>query len=277
MGSASRWRGWLRRAGGRLRRSPRGSSRPTGPCGARLASREPLDAQLAAAECPGLVSGPLTLSDPVFLWSRLESRAPAFDACRLGPARGGLGDAPAAARRSRCRLRSARARINFTHVVELVPYSCASARRGGVDGGGVRRRPERSARNANEAVRKSCDTDPRAPVRHIQADARSGRLARSVVAPAWCANPAAGGGPASPPASPRASGAGCGPNRDGMALWRDHRNGVPRGDCAQQRRMDRDDDGRACAGKVDDRHRRQRRVRSARVLRTDRGGPRAAW
>ena len=54
------------------------------------------------------------------LWSRLESRAPAFDARRLGPARGGLGDAPAAARTSRCRLRSARARINFTHVVELV-------------------------------------------------------------------------------------------------------------------------------------------------------------
>ena len=105
------------------------------------------------------------------LWSRLESRAPAFDACRLGPARGGLGDAPAAARTSRCRLRSARARINFTHVVELVPYSCASARRGGVDGGGVRRRPGRTARNANEAVRKSCDTDPRAPVRHLEADA----------------------------------------------------------------------------------------------------------
>ncbi len=128
------------------------------------------------------------------LWSRLESRAPAFDACRLGPARGGLGDAPAAARTSRCRLRSARARINFTHVVELVPYSCASARRGGVDGGGVRRRPGRTARNANETVRQSCDTDPRAPVRHIEADARSGRLARPVVAPAWCANPAAGEG-----------------------------------------------------------------------------------
>ncbi len=212
------------------------------------------------------------------LWSRLESRAPAFDACRLGPARGGLGDAPAAARTSRCRLRSARARINFTHVVELVPYSCASARRGGVDGGGVRRRPGRTARNANEAVRKSCDTDPRAPVRHLEADAdpedlrdlwgrRRGVRIRQPVT----------GGAASPPASPRASGAGCGPNRDGMALWRDHGNGVPRGDCVQQRRMDRDDDGRACAGKVDDRHRRQRRVRRARVLRTDRGGPRAAW
>ena len=100
------------------------------------------------------------------LWSRLESRAPALDACRLDPARGGLGDAPAAARRSRCRLRSVRARISFTHVVELVPYSCASARRGGVDGGGVRRRPGRTARNANEAVRKSCDTDPRSRPAH---------------------------------------------------------------------------------------------------------------
>ena len=81
------------------------------------------------------------------------------------------------------------------------------------------------------------------------------------------------GFPASPPASPRASGAGCGPNRDSMARWRDHRNGVLRGDCPHRRRVDRDDDGRACAGKVDDRHGRQRRVRRARVLRTDRGGP----
>ena len=102
---------------------------------------------------------------------------------------------PPAAPSSRGRRRSARARIRFTHLVELVPYSCASARRGGVDSGGVRRRPGRTARNANEAVRKSCDTDPRAPVRHIEADARSGRLARPVAAPAWCANPAAGGGP----------------------------------------------------------------------------------
>ena len=212
------------------------------------------------------------------LWSRLESRAPAFDACRLGPARGGLGDAPAAARRSRCRLRSARARINFTHVVELVPYSCASARRGGVDGGGVRRRPGRTARNANEAVRKPCDADPRAPVRHIEADARSRKTCATCGgAGVVCESGSRWGAPASPPASPRASGAGCGPNRDGMALWRDHGNGVPRGDCAQQRRMDRDDDGRACAGKVDDRHGRQRRVRRARVLRTDRGGPGAAW
>ena len=52
--------------------------------------------------------------------------------------------------------------------------------------------------------------------------------------------------PASPPASPRASGAGCGPYRNCAALRRDHPNGVARGHCAYQRRMDRDNDGRAC-------------------------------
>ena len=52
--------------------------------------------------------------------------------------------------------------------------------------------------------------------------------------------------PASQPASPRASGAGCGPYRNCTALRRDHPNGVPRGHCAYQRRMDRDNDGRAC-------------------------------
>ena len=49
--------------------------------------------------------------------------------------------------------------------------------------------------------------------------------------------------PASSPASPRASGAGCGPYRNCTALRRDHPNGVPRGHCAYQRRMDRDNDG----------------------------------
>ena len=52
--------------------------------------------------------------------------------------------------------------------------------------------------------------------------------------------------PTSPPASPRASGAGCGPYRNCTALRRDHPNGVSRGHCAYQRRMDRDNDGRAC-------------------------------
>jgi len=52
--------------------------------------------------------------------------------------------------------------------------------------------------------------------------------------------------PASPPASPRASGAGCGPYRNCTALRRDHPNGVTRNHCAYQRRMDRDNDGRAC-------------------------------
>ena len=52
--------------------------------------------------------------------------------------------------------------------------------------------------------------------------------------------------PTSPPTSPRASGAGCGPYRNCTALRRDHPNGVSRGHCAYQRRMDRDNDGRAC-------------------------------
>ena len=52
--------------------------------------------------------------------------------------------------------------------------------------------------------------------------------------------------PTSPLASPRTSGAGCGPYRNCTALRRDHPNGVPRGHCAYQRRMDRDNDGRAC-------------------------------
>ena len=52
--------------------------------------------------------------------------------------------------------------------------------------------------------------------------------------------------PTSAPASPRASGSGCGPYRNCTALRRDHPGGVPRGHCAYQRRMDRDNDGRAC-------------------------------
>ena len=52
--------------------------------------------------------------------------------------------------------------------------------------------------------------------------------------------------PTSPPASPRASGSGCGPYRNCTALRRDHPSGVPRGHCAYQRHMDRDNDGRAC-------------------------------
>ena len=41
-------------------------------------------------------------------------------------------------------------------------------------------------------------------------------------------------------------GTGCGPYRNCTALRRDHPTGVPRGHCAYQRRMDRDNDGRAC-------------------------------
>ena len=59
--------------------------------------------------------------------------------------------------------------------------------------------------------------------------------------------------PTGPPTSPRASEAGCGPYRNCTALRRDHPNGAPRGHlCGYQRRMDRDNDGRACErqGKV---------------------------
>jgi len=46
--------------------------------------------------------------------------------------------------------------------------------------------------------------------------------------------------------APPARSGGCGPYRNCTALRRDHPNGVPRGHCAYQRRMDRDNDGRAC-------------------------------
>ncbi len=48
-------------------------------------------------------------------------------------------------------------------------------------------------------------------------------------------------------ASP-AGGSGCGPYPNCTALRRDHPGGVSRGHCAYQRRMDRDNDGRACEG-----------------------------
>ena len=48
------------------------------------------------------------------------------------------------------------------------------------------------------------------------------------------------------PAAGRATGAGCGPFPNCTALRRVHPNGVQRGHCAYQRRMDRDNDGWAC-------------------------------
>ncbi len=51
---------------------------------------------------------------------------------------------------------------------------------------------------------------------------------------------------ASPSQGRGGAGSGCGPYRNCTALRRDHPKGVPRGHCAYQRRMDRDNDGRAC-------------------------------
>ena len=118
---------------------------------------------------------------------------------QVGPAQGGLGDAPAASPKSLLPPGLRGARIRFTHAVQVVPYSCSSARRGGVDGGGIRRRPSahrpKRQRGSQEVLRRR----PGAPVRRTKADARSERLARPVVRPAWCANPAAGGGPRTGP------------------------------------------------------------------------------
>ena len=51
---------------------------------------------------------------------------------------------------------------------------------------------------------------------------------------------------ARPSARPAPAQGGCGPYRNCTALRRDHPNGVRRGHCAYQRRMDRDNDGWAC-------------------------------
>ena len=61
-----------------------------------------------------------------------------------------------------------------------------------------------------------------------------------------CESGRRGVSPVSSPSSPRASGTGCGPYRNCTALRRDHPTGVRRGHCSYQRRMDRDNDGRAC-------------------------------
>ena len=52
--------------------------------------------------------------------------------------------------------------------------------------------------------------------------------------------------PAPAAARPAPAQAACGPYRNCTALRRDHPNGVRRGHCAYQRRMDRDNDGWAC-------------------------------
>ena len=52
--------------------------------------------------------------------------------------------------------------------------------------------------------------------------------------------------PRTPAARPAPTQTACGPYRNCTALRRDHPNGVRRGHCAYQRRMDRDNDGWAC-------------------------------
>ena len=52
--------------------------------------------------------------------------------------------------------------------------------------------------------------------------------------------------PSLPAARPAPTQTACGPYRNCTALRRDHPNGVRRGHCAYQRRMDRDNDGLAC-------------------------------
>ena len=66
-------------------------------------------------------------------------------------------------------------------------------------------------------------------------------------ATAWCASQVAGARPRQVHRRRRVRREpGCGPYRNCTALRRDHPNGVARGHCAYQRRMDRDNDGRAC-------------------------------
>ena len=57
---------------------------------------------------------------------------------------------------------------------------------------------------------------------------------------------ARGASPQQTTPAPRPAQDGCGPFRNCTALRRVHPNGVPRGHCAYQRNMDRDNDGRAC-------------------------------
>ena len=257
--------------GGRCRRAPRRS---------RLAPVAVSFASLRAdggsrVSLSGLMAVDVIRSG--VLWSRLESRAPALDACRLGPR--GVGSAMRRRRRggvaAACGLRvpeSTSPTSSSSCRIVARPHAGAASMAAafGVDPGARPEMPTRLSESlATPIPALPSGTSRRMPDPEDLRDLWWRRRGVRIRQPVWA--------PASPPASPRASGAGCGPNRDGMALWRDHGNGVPGGDCAQQRRMDRDDDGRACAGKVDDRHGRQRRVRRARVLRTDRGGPRAAW
>ena len=207
------------------------------------------------------------------LWSRLESRAPALDACRLDPAQGGLGDVPAAAPSSGCRLRSARARISFTHLVELVPYSCASALRGGLDSGGVRRRRGRIARTPTRLSGSLA-----APIPAPRSAHRGRCPMRKTCATCGGAGVVYESGSRRVP--DQSAGVAARVRRQVTTVSRLHgavaRPSQRRGDCAHQRRMDRADDGRPAQGSWMIATGDNDAVMRARVLRTDRGGPGAA-
>ena len=209
------------------------------------------------------------------LWSRLESRAPALDACRLDPAQGGLGDAPAAAPRSRCRLRSGES---------ASPTSSSSCR--------IVARPHTAA----ASIAAACGVDPGA------SPETPTRLSGSLATPTGCPRSAHRGGCPIRKTCATCGGAGVvceSGSRRGPRPVRRHRRARPAPGAGRTETAWRGGAIIATAsrvaivrsngawtatttaglaqGKVDDRHGRQRRVRRARVLRTDRGGPGAAW
>ena len=194
------------------------------------------------------------------LWSRLDSWMPALDACRLDPAQGGLGDVPAAAPSSRCRLRSrvpesASPTSSSSCRIVARPHSAAAsiAAACGVDSGAS---PERQ-RGCQEVLRHRS--------RRPRSAHRGGCPMRKTCATCGGAGvvcEAAGGGLRPVRRRRRAAGAGCGPYRDCMALARS----------SQRRPAWRPAWGRWMIATGDN-----AAVRRARVLRTDsgrtRGGP----
>ncbi len=133
----------------------------------------------------------------------LESRAPAFDACRLGPR--GVGSAMRRRRRGRVAAawglrvpESTSPTSSSSCRIVAGPHAEAASMVAafGVD-------PGASPENAAEVVRKSCDTDPGAPSTH-----RGGCPIRKTCATCGgagvvCESGSRRGAPTRPPASPR--------------------------------------------------------------------------